>query len=373
MAGQCDAGDLTANQRRIIGTTPFSLLACAHSKEGEKGARPYYHENVMSQCPQPGFRSCTGRGKLCALLKRGGLGHSRLNVLIKFVAIDVETANADMASICSIGAATFEDGKVASEWYSLIDPQDYFDELNVSIHGITNKMVKGYPTYAEASSILHEILREKVVVTHTHFDRVATHQASLRWSVATPVCTWLDTARVARRTWKELARRGYGLANVCKRIGYDFQHHHALEDAKAAGHVLLAAMTESELDLDGLLQRVSQPINPKQAILGTPEFIRRAGNPEGPMFGEVIVFTGALDIPRREAADLAASIGCEVGQNVTSKTTLLVVGDIDVRRLAGHEKSIKHRKAEELTSQGMLIRIVRESDFREMVSIAHNG
>jgi DNA polymerase III subunit epsilon len=291
---------------------------------------------------------------------------------MKFVAIDVETANADMASICSIGAATFEDGKVMSEWYSLVDPQDYFDDLNVSIHGIDEGMVVGAPTYAEASSVLHEMLKDKVVVTHTHFDRVATHQASLRWSVTAPVCTWLDSARVARRTWKQFARRGYGLANVCRLIGYDFQHHHALEDAKAAGHVLLAAMTESGLDLDGLLQRVRQPIDPA-AQSSAKMTIHRAGNQEGPMFGEVIVFTGALDIPRREAADLAASIGCEVAQNVTNKTTLLVVGDMDVKRLAGYEKSSKHRKAEELVRRGLVIRIVRESDFRELVSTAHNG
>ncbi len=55
---------------------------------------------------------------------------------MRFVAIDVETANANMASVCSIGVAAFEDGTLASEWYSLIDPDDYFDPVNVSIHRI---------------------------------------------------------------------------------------------------------------------------------------------------------------------------------------------------------------------------------------------
>ena len=35
-------------------------------------------------------------------------------------------------------------------------------------------MVKGAPTYAEASLTLHDMLRDAVAVTHTHFDRVAT-------------------------------------------------------------------------------------------------------------------------------------------------------------------------------------------------------
>lgn len=284
---------------------------------------------------------------------------------MNFVAIDVETANSDMASICSIGAVKFEHGEPVSEWYSLIDPQDYFDGINVSIHGIDEHMVVGAPTYAEASRTLHSMLRDAVAVTHTHFDRVATHQASSRWAIAAPTCTWLDSARVARRTWIECASSGYGLADVCRLIGHEFEHHHALEDAKASGRILLAAMEKTGLDLDEWLSRVRQPIDPSSSGA-----IRRDGNPGGPLFGEVIVFTGELAIPRRQAADLAASVGCEVDSGVTKKTTIVVVGDTDVRRLAGHEKTAKHRKAEELAGKGLPIRIIRETDFRELVATA---
>lgn len=287
---------------------------------------------------------------------------------MNFVAIDVETANADMASICSIGAVRFENGRVVEEWYSLVDPQDYFGRINVSIHGIDEDTVRGAPNYAEAGQALNAMLQDAVVVTHTHFDRVATHQAASRWAVAAPTCTWLDSARVARRAWAQCASSGYGLADVCKLIGYDFQHHHALEDAKAAGYIMVAAMRETGLDLDGWLARVGQPIDPSVGSSGAA--IRRDGNLDGPLFGEVIVFTGALLIPRREAADLAASLGCTVDSGVTKKTTLLVVGDTDIQRLAGHEKSSKHRKAEELATKGFPIRIIRETDFRELVAMA---
>ncbi|GAJ04330.1 unnamed protein product, partial [marine sediment metagenome] len=87
-------------------------------------------------------------------------------------------------------------------------------------------------------------------------------------------------------------------------------------------------------------------------------------------FGEVLVFTGALEIPRHEAADMATSIGCQVASGVTKKTTILVVGDQDARKLAGHDKSSKYRKAEDLISKGFLIRILRESDFKELVALA---
>ncbi len=60
-------------------------------------------------------------------------------------------------------------------------------------------------------------------------------------------------------------------------------------------------------------------------------------------------------MPRREAADLAASAGCSVVGSVGQTVTLLVVGDQDVRRLAGHQKSSKHRKAEELIGKGQAL------------------
>lgn len=286
---------------------------------------------------------------------------------MKFVAVDVETANADMASICSIGVAAFEHGALVSEWYSLVDPNDYFDFINVSIHGIDAEDIIGAPRFEQLSKEIEQMLCGQVVVTHTHFDRVAIHQAAQRCSIAAPTCTWLDSARVARRTWAECARSGYGLSNVCELIGYEFEHHNALEDAKAAGHVILAAMQKNDLDLGGILKRVEQPIATSDSGVAS---IQRDGTPEGPLNGEVIVFTGALEIPRREAADLAASIGCDVASGVTKKTTILVVGDVDVQRLAGHAKSSKHRKAEGLIAAGQPLRIIRETDFKSLVALS---
>ena len=64
---------------------------------------------------------------------------------MQFVAIDVETANPDMGSICQIGLAKFVDGQLAEEWSTLVDPEDYFDDVNISIHGIELRMVRGQP------------------------------------------------------------------------------------------------------------------------------------------------------------------------------------------------------------------------------------
>ncbi|WP_405233592.1 exonuclease domain-containing protein [Lentisalinibacter salinarum] len=286
---------------------------------------------------------------------------------MNFVAIDVETANADLASICQVGIAKFANGELADEWFSYVDPQDHFDPMNVSIHGINTFTVQGSPSIADLYDTLDAYLGGSIAVCHTYFDRMAVEQAMSRFSLRPPIAAWLDSARVARRAWSQFARKGYGLANVCKTLGYTFRHHDALEDAKAAGYIILAAMEETGLDLDQWLVRVNQPIDPTAA---PSEPVRRDGNPDGPLHGEILVFTGSLEIPRRHAADLAASVGCTVASGVTKNTTLLVVGDQDVTKLAGHRRSSKHRKALELVEKGQSIRIIRETDFKKLVDTA---
>jgi len=253
---------------------------------------------------------------------------------------------------------------------TLVDPEDYFDDVNISIHGIEPHMVKGQPTLPEISDRIRAALDGTLTVCHTHFDRVALSRAYGRYNLSPLATSWLDSARVVRRTWKDLAWKGYGLASVCSKIGYEFRHHDALEDAKAAGFVLLAALRESQQDLEHWQLRVNKPIDLERSSYGAA--IHRDGNPEGDLYGEIIVFTGALALPRSHAADLAASVGCQVGVGVTKKTTILVVGDQDVLKLAGHEKSAKHRKAEHLAAEGIRIRIIRESDFETLVRTASN-
>lgn len=289
---------------------------------------------------------------------------------MEFVAIDFETANPSYASICQIGFAHYSGEELIAEWESYVDPEDYFHPINVRVHGIDFPMVRGAPRFPDVHQELVRWLDGRVVVSHTSFDRAALQQALEKYDLPTPNCCWLDSALVARRTWSECAYAGYGLDSVCRIIGYDFVHHDALEDAKAAGQVLLAACVHSGLTVGEWIARVRKPIGevPSSCYTGT----RREGNPEGPLFGEVVAFTGALTISRAKAADLAAQLGCEVAGGVNRRTTLLVVGDQDLKRLAGHELSSKHRRAEQLAAAGQKLRILRESDFNALVTI-HDG
>jgi DNA polymerase III subunit epsilon len=277
-----------------------------------------------------------------------------------FAAIDVETANADFASICQIGIVCFAaDGTIVDEWQSLVNPEDHFDPINVTIHRITEETVVGAPTWPAVVAAVADRL-SGMAVSHTAFDRVSMNRAFARYGLLTPTVTWLDSARVARRAWPDhCGRRGYGLRSVADMLALEFVHHVAVEDARIAGQIILCAIRDTGLSVEDWFRRVEHPISP----------IAQTGNPEGPLFGYSVTFTGALSMARADAARLAADAGCDVKNSVTHETTLLVVGDQDIRHLAGHEKSSKHRKAEELIRAGQVIRIICERDFLELVTI----
>jgi len=241
-----------------------------------------------------------------------------------------------------------------------------FDPFNVSIHDISESDVKNSPTFDKVYDEIKNRLEEKITVHHMPFDRVALNRVCEEYQLSPIKTKWLDSAKVTRRTWEQFAYKGYGLKNIADFLEIKFAHHDALQDAIAAGLIVANACIIKEMSIEDWFQRIGTPINQKARKSDYLASIKQDGNPEGSLFGENLVFTGALSLPRKEAAVIAAKIGCNVLDSVTQKTTILVVGTQDSTKLAGYEKSSKHRKAEELIEKGNQIKILTEKDFIKM-------
>ncbi len=206
-------------------------------------------------------------------------------VATNFAAIDLETANPDAWSICQIGIAEFADGQLNQEWMSYIDPAERFNSDNVAIHGITAAAVQGWPKLPQVAEQLHELLDGRIVVSHSQFDRVALERAFERLYLRPLCCSWLDSTMVARRAWDGFSKRGFGLENLCRILGYRYQRHDALGDAKAAGVVVLAAMEQTGIGLDEWLKQVELPIDdgplrPIRALSEPPAGTAKSAPPE---------------------------------------------------------------------------------------------
>ena len=286
-----------------------------------------------------------------------------------FVALDVETANADPKSICQIGVAVFKNGNLVETWDSLINPKAHFDFMNSAIHGITEDDIRSAPTIDQIKSKLDKIIGDNVVGIYSNFDKVA-----LEKNFSQINYNWLDITRVVRRTWEQVAYSGYGLANVCRLNDIEIGNHHdALADAIAAGKVLICALNAKQLklaDCHGLIRRKISTLIAQGAMSDNPiptNIIIEGGNPHGEWFGDVLCFTGELRMSRIEASITASQLGFDVGKGVTKKTNYLVTGLQDPTKLKGKDISAKEEKALMLIKKGQDIVVISEDDFFYMI------
>lgn len=281
----------------------------------------------------------------------------------RFVALDVETACSDVASIRQIGLACVQPDNQIQTFSMLVNPGTRFDPFNIQLHGIGPDHVANAPRFPDALGALLPLLTRHHLIQHSNFDKQAMNAACGFARIDIPDLRWNDSVQIARRAWPELkGNGGHGLANLKRTLNLQFHHHDAGEDARAAALVVLHAEIHLGLPFEELIKPA-----PRKSYSAA---ITMEGEPNGAHSGSVVVFTGALSMTRNEAAELAARVGMSVRPGVTKETTHLVVGDQDLNVLAGHTKSSKHRKAEDMQRAGHPIRIVGESAFRALVAKA---
>ena len=168
----------------------------------------------------------------------------------RFYSLDVETANNDSGSICQIGIGLFENGALTGTWKSYIDPEEPFLWSNIRVHGIRPEMVQDAPRFYEVYGFLRQHFEHSIVVHHAPFDRVAFGRVWAKYRLSPFPVQWLDSSRVARRTWKQFSKTGYGLRNLADHLGLTFHHHDALEDSVTAGWIVVAACLEMRVGVE---------------------------------------------------------------------------------------------------------------------------
>lgn len=282
---------------------------------------------------------------------------------LNFVALDVETADSAFPeSICQMGFAVVRDGAVVENFTRIVHtphPFGWWQRQNLTIR---EDEVAGAPPFREVAQTVAPLMAGPVL-SHTSYDRFAIGRACGACGYSFGDVNWLDSSQIVRRAWPEkYGKAGYGLKNVASDLGISFGHHDPGEDARVVAEIVIRASIEHAVDISGWATRVRLPISGSS---GGKADLRRDGNVDGPLYGEVVVFTGGFRSSKGEQADMAAFAGCEVAGGVSKKTTLVVVGD---DRFARGERSGKWRRAEELIQEGIPIRIISESDFRKMIA-----
>jgi DNA polymerase-3 subunit epsilon len=275
---------------------------------------------------------------------------------MNYIVLDLETANPNCASICQIGIVVVENGETVGTFSYLIDPQDRFDHWNIKVHGIRPEHVVGQPTFPDLMPEIARLIEGRIVVTHGSFDRIAVTKASQKHNLPIVEARWLDNQTVVRRTWPQFSRRGYSLGNLAAHFGITFQHHDALEDAIATADIFRRALAESGRTASDWASGAPRQSGAAPILL--------QGASDGPFSGKTIVFTGRMQVARKEAAKRAAERGFTVTAAVSPATTLLCVGGDASQARA----SSKGRQAERLRSSGHPVSIISEDEFWRLLS-----
>jgi DNA polymerase III subunit epsilon len=327
---------------------------------------------------------------------------------LDFTAIDFETANGFRGSPCAVGLSKVRGGVVVEEASWLMRPpenHDTFDHHNVRIHGIRADQVAGLPRFGELFPEIGAFIGGDVLAAHNAAFDLGVIRSGLEVSgLPGPAYDYVCTVMLSRRCYSLVSN---SLPYAAEEAGVPLVNHHdAAEDARACAGILIdiagrngaASIAELYLSL-GLAVSHQPAFDPRRDPLskatlaalealaggsaatasnrsfnaGWPEeganpAPNAAASPDHPLFGQTVVFTGELAIPRPEAKIRSAELGARTESRVTARTTVLVVGDgfvaADLRsgRLTG-----KARRVLDLHERGRQIEVLSEGEFLQMV------
>lgn len=178
---------------------------------------------------------------------------SLVRIHYPFFAIDVETANKNKNSICSIAIAWIENNKVyARQWY-VKPPTTYFEFTY--LHNITYDMVKDMPTFDIVwTTKIAPLVKSKFLAAHyAHFDMKAIDDTLRFYNLSIRKNNFIiyDSCIASREAFPKLPN--HKLNTVCSYLQIPLDHHDALSDVMACANILNIINTKCPRAISSML------------------------------------------------------------------------------------------------------------------------
>ena len=156
----------------------------------------------------------------------------------RYIAFDVETPNRMNHRMSAIGITVVEDCSVTDEFYSLVNPETYFDSFNVNLTGISAEEAGKAPAFPEIWRRIEPVMSSGLLVAHNAvFDmgvlKKCLNGYGIRWKSSV---RYLCTVQMGRRV---LPGVSHSLTSLCGYYGIGLDHHHADSDSRACAEILL--------------------------------------------------------------------------------------------------------------------------------------
>lgn len=162
-------------------------------------------------------------------------------VMRDFAAIDLETANECLTSICSVGVVVVRGGEIAERFYSLVRPEpDYYKWFCCKVHGLSDADTYNVQVFPYVWRQIEPLIDGLPLVAHNAmFDRECLKAAHRAYGMDYPDYEFLDTLNASRRFFGK-SLPNLQLQTVARACGHELKrHHHALADAEACAMIAL--------------------------------------------------------------------------------------------------------------------------------------
>lgn len=282
-----------------------------------------------------------------------------------YTSIDIETTGFSprFDSIIEIGAIRYRNDEPVAEFSTFVD-SDVDIPNNIQIlTGIQNDDLKGSPKIDTAMNEFLDFIGDDILLGHN---------------------IGFDIAFLQSNTDKPINNKCINTLRFSHKLNPELKHHslYILEELYNISSTLHRAKSDCE-STALIFQKMKEQIATESSFEEFKKsFIKKHDNfkigeittentefdEDNFFYGKKVVFTGKLEkYTRKEAAQIIVNLGGELGSGVTSKTDVLVVGDMDYSSAIKGKITTKHKKAVELQQQGSDIIIISESDFDDFI------
>ena len=204
-------------------------------------------------------------------MQAGAFGFTRRTAM-DFIALDVETPNSKNDGICSIGTLLMTDDRITDEWYTLVDPEDIFEDFNMSIHHIRPQDVAGAPKFEEVWARIADEISNRIVIAHNaEFDLTVLSKALENRGIERPDMRYICTVTLGRKIHYggSNVKGDLVLSNLARTLGVELEkHHNALFDTRACAGIFLRLHEMYEFSSSDYVRRFRYP-KPKREFCGS--------------------------------------------------------------------------------------------------------
>lgn len=161
----------------------------------------------------------------------------------RYIVFDVETPNSFNDRMSAIGITVVEGGRIADEYYTLVDPETHFDPFNMELTGITPAMVAGAPNFAELWKRIEPTMSSGLLVAHNApFDMSVLAKCLAAYGIEWhPYAYYACTCQMSKKVLPQAPNHKLNTLSEYLRIELD--HHNAASDSRACAQVLLYCLS----------------------------------------------------------------------------------------------------------------------------------